>query len=403
MESSVKASVTPSVAKRATDCLTRLASVSVRMRLKSSTVSGAQLDPDREAALQFRQEVGRLRDVEGAGGDEQDVVGLDRAVLGRDRRALDQGQEVALHALARHVAADAPVPGRDLVDLVEEDDAVVLDLADRLLHERVLVEQLVGFLGDERLVGLAHADAPGLGFAAERLAEHVAEIDRPDGGARQAGDLEHRQSAAAGLHLDLDLLVVELVGAQLLAERLARGGAGCRPDERIEHALLGGEMRPRLDLPALVLLDEADADLDEVAHDLLDVAPDIADFRELGRLHLEERGAGETGETAGDLRLAAAGRADHQDVLRQNLLLHGAFELLPPPAVAQRDGDGALGVVLADDVAVELGDDFARGEGGHSELSSSSRAGEARPGTSIRMRRQSGWRSSGLRRRFARG
>ena len=40
-------------------------------------------------------------------------------------------------------------------------------------------------------------------------------------------------------------------------------------------------------------------------------------------------------------------------------------ELLPAPAVAQRDGDGALGVVLADDVAVELGDDFARGEVGH--------------------------------------
>ena len=231
----------------------------------------------------------------------------------------------------------------------------------------------------------------------KRLAEHVAEIDRPDGGARQAGDLEHGQSAAAGLHLDLDLLVVELVGAQLLAERLARGGAGCRPDERIEHALLGGEMRTRLDLPALVLLDEADADLDEVAHDLLDVAPDIADFRELGRLHLEERGAGEAGETAGDLRLAATGRADHEDVLRKNLLLHGAFELLPPPAVAQSDGDGALGVVLSDDVPVELGDDFARGEGSHSELSSSSRASEARPGISIRMRRQSGWRSSGLR------
>ena len=40
-------------------------------------------------------------------------------------------------------------------------------------------------------------------------------------------------------------------------------------------------------------------------------------------------------------------------------------ELLAAPAVAQRDGDGALGVVLADDVAVELGDDLARGEVGH--------------------------------------
>ena len=119
------------------------------------------------------------------------------------------------------------------------------------------------------------------------------------------------------------------------------------------------------DLPAALLLHEADADLDEVAHDLLDVAADIADLGELGRLDLEEGRAGELGEAARDLGLAAAGRADHQDVLRRHLFAQRAFELLPAPAVAQRDGDGALGVVLADDVAVEFGDDFAGREGGH--------------------------------------
>ena len=100
-------------------------------------------------------------------------------------------------------------------------------------------------------------------------------------------------------------------------------------------------------------------DLDQVAHDLLDVAADIADLGELGRLHLEERRAGELGQPARDLGLADAGRADHQDVLRQHLFAQPLVELLAPPAVAQRDGDGALGVVLADDEAVELGDDLA--------------------------------------------
>ena len=38
-------------------------------------------------------------------------------------------------------------------------------------------------------------------------------------------------------------------------------------------------------------------------------------------------------------------------------------ELLPPRAVAQRDGHGALGAGLADDVLVELGDDLSRGQG----------------------------------------
>ena len=37
-----------------------------------------QLDPDRQAALQLGQQVRGLAQVEGAAGDEQDVVGLDR-------------------------------------------------------------------------------------------------------------------------------------------------------------------------------------------------------------------------------------------------------------------------------------------------------------------------------------
>ena len=51
---------------------------------------GLQLDPDRQTALKLGQQVRRLGDVESARGDEQDMVGLDRAVLGRDRGSLDQ-------------------------------------------------------------------------------------------------------------------------------------------------------------------------------------------------------------------------------------------------------------------------------------------------------------------------
>src|SRR5215470_6061567 len=44
-----------------------------------------ELDADREASLQLRDEVRRLGEMEGAAGDEQDVIGLDHAVLGRHR------------------------------------------------------------------------------------------------------------------------------------------------------------------------------------------------------------------------------------------------------------------------------------------------------------------------------
>jgi hypothetical protein len=67
--------------------------------------------------------------VEGAGGDEQDVVGLDHAVLGGHRAALHQRQQVALHALARDIGAAALLGAAgDLVDLVQEHDAVLLDV-----------------------------------------------------------------------------------------------------------------------------------------------------------------------------------------------------------------------------------------------------------------------------------
>ena len=124
-------------------------------------------------------------------------------------------------------------------------------------------------------------------------------------------------------------------------------------------------MGARLDVLAHLLAHQADGDLDEIADDLLDVAADIADLGELGRLDLDEGRAGEPGQAARDLGLADAGRPDHQDVLRHHLFAHLAFELLAAPAVAQRDGHGALGVLLADDEAVEFGNDFAGGEIGH--------------------------------------
>ena len=142
-------------------------------------------------------------------------------------------------------------------------------------------------------------------------------------------------------------------------------GAGVLADQRVDHAILGRLLGARLHVLALPLAGLRDRDLDEIAHDLLDVAADIADLGEFGRLDLDERRAREPREPARNLGLADAGRADHQDVLRQHLLAQLVVELQPAPAVAQRDRDRALGVVLADDEAVELGNDFAGGEVGH--------------------------------------
>ena len=203
----------------------------------------------------------------------------------------------------------------------------------------------------------------GLGPTAH-LAEDVADRDRAHLRAGHAGNLEHRHPAG-GLRLDLDFLVVEFAGAQLLAEGIAGGGAGIGADQGVEHAVLGGELGSRLHVLALALAYLRDRDFDQVADDLLDVAADIADLGEFRGLDLDERRAGELCEPPRDLGLADAGRPDHQDIFRQHFLAQLAGELQPAPAVAQRDGDCTLGVGLADDIAVEFGNDFTGGEVGH--------------------------------------
>ena len=155
----------------------RLASRLRQDALDVFTRQSAQLDADRQSALQLGQQVGRFRDVKRAGGDEEDMIGLHRAVLRRDCRAFDQRQQIALHAFARDVgaAAHAVAARIDLVDLVEEDDAVVLDRRDRLGGNLVVVDQLVALFGDQNVEAVLDRDAARLCALAECLSQHLAD------------------------------------------------------------------------------------------------------------------------------------------------------------------------------------------------------------------------------------
>ena len=104
-----------------------------------------------------------------------------------------------------------------------------------------------------------------------------------------------------------------------------------------------------------------DGDLDQVTDNGLDIAADIADLGELGRLDLDKGCIGQAGQATGNFGLADAGRTDHQDVLRCDFLTQGLGHLGTPPAVAQGNGDRFFGVVLADDMLVQFGDDFPVG------------------------------------------
>ena len=92
--------------------------------------------------------------------------------------------------------------------------------------------------------------------------------------------------------------------------------------------------------------------------------------------HVEDLGQG-----AGQQRLAAAGRADQQDVALVDLDVAVGVLAVDQPLVVVVDGDGEdlLGAVLADDVLVELLLDLARG-GDVGEQRSWARRGGVAPG-----------------------
>ena len=92
----------------------------------------------------------------------------------------------------------------------------------------------------------------------------------------------------------------------------------------------------------------------EIDHSRIDGPEDV---RSLGI-----RSAGEAGQPTRDLRLPHPGRADQDDVLRHDLVAEIVRELPTSPAVSNCDGDGAFGVVLAYDIAIQFGNDFSRGK-----------------------------------------
>ena len=348
-----------------------------------------ELDADREAPLQLRNQVGDLRDVERARGDEQHVVGPHRAVLGVHGRALDDRQQIALHALARHVRTVHRALARDLVDLVDEHDPRLLAAPDRLALDLFRVEQLLRLFVLEHAPRLADRELAPVALAADagQVAEHVAQLELH---VLEPLAAEHRDERARALgHLDLHELLVELAraqpGAHLTAvvggrarrrdrsarrdherpDRVRRSGRlACGRIQQVDQALFRPLDGAHAHLLELLGAHHLEGRLDQVAHDRVDVAPDVADLGELRGLDLHERRLRELGEPPRDLGLTDAGRADHDDVLRDDLVAQLLLHLLPSPAVAQRDRDRALGLGLADDVAVELADDLSRREGG---------------------------------------
>ena len=184
-------------------------------------------------------------------------------------------------------------------------------------------------------------------------------------------------------HIDLHHALVQLALAELLAQLLARALMRFCPAPRepfnhlppsppsavsaadaeaaaVEQPLFGVQLGLVFHFFQLLFAHHVDGDLHQVADHRLHIAAHIADFGELRGLHFQKRRVGQLGQPARNLRFAHARRPDHDDVLGHDLFGEIGRQLLPAHAVAQRNGHGALGGLLADDVLVQLGDNLAR-------------------------------------------
>ena len=197
---------------------------------------------------------------------------------------------------------------------------------------------------------------------AEQVGQHVLEVDAHLFDAGVGGDLERRRAV---LHFDLHQALVELAVAQALAQLLARAldafaGLRLRRHQQVEQALFGVHLGAVGHFVQPLFAHHVDGDIHQVADHRFHVAAHVAHFGELAGLHLQERRIRKPRQAPRQFGLADAGGADHEDVLGHHLFGHLRRQFLAADAVAQGDGDGALGVGLPDDVLIQFADDFAR-------------------------------------------
>ena len=186
----------------------------------------------------------------------------------------------------------------------------------------------------------------------------------------------HTRGGGGG-HFYIYFFIVQLAAAQHLAEFLAGAAFRCgfgglfgktclarRRQEGIENAVFGGILGAVAVFADGLLADVFECHFHQIAHNAVDIAADIAHFGEFSGFDFDKRRIGQPCQAAGNFGFAHAGGADHKDVFGHDFALQRLGHLASAVAVAQCHGHGAFGFVLADNVLIQLVNDFLRGHYG---------------------------------------
>ncbi len=132
-----------------------------------------QLHPYRETPLQFRNQVADLGYMEGTSCNKEHKVRLNRAILGVDRAALHNGQDVTLNAFPADIGTATSATLCDLVDFIDEHDAVLLRTGNGFVLHGIHVDELGRLFLHEQLPGFLHLHMADLGALGHHVAHHV--------------------------------------------------------------------------------------------------------------------------------------------------------------------------------------------------------------------------------------
>src|ERR1700704_517926 len=271
---------------------------------------------------------------------EQAPVLLGERVLGLGE---DRDQRRFIELIERRHHRQTPHEFRDQAVL---DQVLGLDVVEQVAAVRAVVD--VAHLGgeaDAALLGAVHDDLFQAGEGATANEQDIAGVDLQELLLRVLASAlrRHRGNRA------LDEL------QQRLLHALAGDVAGDRRVVRLARDLVD---LIDVDDAGLRLLDVVIALLQQLLDEVLDVLADVAGFGERGRIRYGERYVEEAREGLGEQGLAAAGRADQQNVALGDLDVvlgarGGGAGLQALVVVVNRDREHLLGALLADDVLVE--------------------------------------------------
>src|SRR5215468_870244 len=271
-----------------------------------------------------------------------DAVHLEELLVLLDEGVLRLGEDVDQRLFVELVERrDHRQAADELGDHAVLEEILGLNLLEEVPHPTVL-------LGD-------HLRAEPDGLLADAVLDDVLEP-----GERAAADEEDVRG------VNLEELLLRVLAAAL--GRNARDRALDDLEERLLHALarhvardrrvvgLAGDLVDLVDVDdaALRLLDVVIGVLEEVDDDVLDVLADVAGLGEVGGVGDGEGDVQDARQRLREEGLAAAGRAEQEDVRLLQLDVVGAdLGVDALVVVVDRDGEDLLGALLADHVLVE--------------------------------------------------